>query len=56
MENKLVRGFVMTLVLIGFGAFTVPSKSASAQEVSATTSFDGLPLCWPSDPTHCGMD
>ena len=57
METTLIRGFVLMLALTGFGAssFTPNStqSTASAQENVIT---GPVPLCAPSDPTHCGMD
>jgi len=56
MKNNIVRAFVMTLAIAGFGATTVSAHSASKAKLSATNKIvDPAPLCAPSDPSYCGL-
>jgi hypothetical protein len=53
MKSNIVRLFVLTLAVAGFGATTV---SAHAKAKLSTDAKDApMPLCAPSDPTHCGL-
>jgi hypothetical protein len=58
MKNTLVRAFVLSLAVAGFGAASVSSKALTSANVRMDTprSSPPAPLCLPSDPTHCGMD
>jgi len=59
MKSNLVRAFVITLAITGFGATTVSAHTAAAAskaKVSVTPKDMPPPLCLPSDPTACGMD
>jgi len=54
MKNNLIRAFVVTLALAGFGATTVSAHTAAKAKLSATTN-ESTPLCAPSDPSLCGL-
>jgi hypothetical protein len=63
MKTTFVRTIVMSLTFAGFAAPSLitktPAKTVSHVNVLATaSSFSGypLPLCAPSDPSHCGME
>jgi len=59
MKSNIVRTFVITLALTGFGATTVSAHTAAAAskaKVSTTAKDFPPPVCLPSDPTACGMD
>jgi hypothetical protein len=55
MKNNIVRAFVVTLALAGFGATTVSAHTAAKAKISATTQDLPSPVCAPSDPTYCGL-
>jgi hypothetical protein len=55
MKSNLVRAFVITLALTGFGATTVSAHTAAKAKVSAATNDTPPPVCLPSDPTACGL-
>ena len=56
MKNNIVRAFVMTLAIAGFGATTVSAHVASSKaKISATNKELSIPMCAPSDPTLCGL-
>jgi len=56
MKNNLVRVFVVTLALAGFGATTVSAHTAAkAKQLSTTTHDVAIPMCAPSDPSACGL-
>jgi len=56
MKNNIVRAFVVTLALAGFGATTVSAHTAAkAKQLSTTTQDQPFPSCAPSDPTACGL-
>jgi len=55
MKNNIVRLFVLTLAVAGFGATTVSAHSASKAQISATTQDLPMPMCAPSDPSLCGI-
>jgi len=55
MKNNIVRLFVLTLAVAGFGATTVSAHTASKAKISATTQDMPMPLCAPSDPSLCGI-
>lgn len=58
MKSTFVRVFVMTLAFAGFSASSYISK-APAKTISTASSFVSsgmpVPMCAPSDPSHCGM-
>jgi hypothetical protein len=56
MKNNIVRLFVVTLALAGFGATTVSAHTAKSKHIATTTSNGPAPMCLPSDPTYFGMD
>jgi hypothetical protein len=63
MKTTFVRTVVMALAFAGFVAPSLvtnaPAKTVSPAKVLASaSSFTGypVPLCVPSDPSHCGMD
>ncbi len=58
MKNIIIRSFVLTLAVAGFGAATVASHARTTTKASvAPLSVSGpQTLCAPSDPTHCGLD
>jgi len=55
MKNNIVRLFVLTLAVAGFGATTVSAHTASKAKISATTQDMPSPICAPSDPSLCGI-
>jgi len=55
MKNNIVRLFVLTLAVAGFGATTVSAHTASKAKISAATQDMPMPLCAPSDPSLCGI-
>lgn len=59
MKNNLVRLFVLTLTITGFGAVTVSAHARNTTKAAvAPLQIVGgsAGLCAPSDPSHCGMD
>jgi hypothetical protein len=56
MKSNLVRAFVITLALAGFGATTVSAHTASKAKSSTTAKEMPTPGCVPSDPSLCGLD
>jgi len=59
MKTTLVRLFVLTLAIAGFGATTVAAHDRTTVKASvAPLSVVGGTgtLCAPSDPSHCGLD
>jgi hypothetical protein len=54
----LIRAFVLCLVVTGFGAATVASHARNTTATANVTAPNSgiVPLCAPSDPTHCGLD
>jgi len=55
MKNNIVRAFVITLALTGFGATTVSAHTAAKAKISATNKDLPGPICVPSDPSICGI-
>jgi len=55
MKNNIVRAFVMTLAIAGFGATTVSAHVASKAKISTTNKEMSIPVCAPSDPSYCGL-
>jgi hypothetical protein len=57
MKNIIIRSFVLTLAIAGFGAATVASHArTTTASVTPLQSSGGQTLCAPSDPSHCGLD
>ena len=58
MKNTLVRVFVLSLVVTGFGSATVISRAAATKNVAKVNApkTGMIPGCVPSDPSKCGMD
>jgi hypothetical protein len=59
MKTTAIRLFVLSLAVAGFGASTITAHARSVAKASvAPVSVVGgsMPLCAPSDPSHCGMD
>jgi hypothetical protein len=58
MKNYIIRAFVLTLAVAGFGAATVASHARTTTKASVAPLgiVGSQSLCAPSDPTHCGMD
>lgn len=54
MKSNIIRLFVLTLAVAGFGATTV-SAHAKAHNLSTDNKDVSMPLCAPKDPTHCGL-
>ena len=55
MKNNIIRVFVVTLAIAGFGATTVSAHTAAKAKISATTQDLPTPNCAPSDPSLCGL-
>ena len=56
MKTTLVRLSVLAIAFAGFAASSVVSHSQSSNHTVASASFpSSMPLCAPSDPSHCGM-
>ncbi|MEO6923073.1 MAG: hypothetical protein ABI142_04555 [Bryocella sp.] len=53
MKNNLVRLFVLTLAVAGFGATTITAHAKAHNLTTSTPSSQ--PTCLPSDPTYCGL-
>jgi hypothetical protein len=59
MKNFTIRAFVLTLAIAGAVATSVSSAAISHKHttvVAMTDPTSPVPICAPSDPTHCGMD
>lgn len=59
MTNNIVRLFVLSLAVVGFGAASVSAHARTITKASvAPVSVVGgsQTLCAPSDPSHCGLD
>jgi hypothetical protein len=55
MKSNLVRAFVITLALAGFGATTVSAHTAAKAKASTTAKEMPIAGCAPSDPSYCGL-
>jgi hypothetical protein len=55
MKNNIVRLFVVTLALAGFGATTVSARTAFQNAKPTSSRIPSEPMCVPSDPSHCGL-
>ncbi len=57
MKNNLVRLFVLSLAVAGFGAASVSAhaRTTSKAQVAPMGVIGSQALCAPSDPSHCGM-
>jgi hypothetical protein len=59
MKSNLVRLFVLSLAVAGFGSASISAHARTTKKVSvAPVSVAGgsMPLCAPHDPSACGMD
>jgi hypothetical protein len=61
MKSLLIRVFVLSLAVVGFTASSISSQatttaSAKASHGTVLGVVGSVPLCAPSDPTHCGLD
>jgi hypothetical protein len=57
MKNNMIRLFVLSLAVAGFGASSVAAHARTMTKASvAPVSVAGQMLCAPSDPSHCGLD
>jgi len=54
MDTTLIRAFVIMLALTGFGASTVKATPNATGGGGITNT--PVPVCLPSDPSHCGID
>ena len=57
MKTILVRASILALAVTGFAASTVVSHSQKTQDQASLTSHKLVPtpLCWPTDPSCCGL-
>jgi hypothetical protein len=58
MKNNLVRLFVLSLAVAGFGSASISAHARTVTKASvAPVSVAGgsQTLCAPSDPSHCGL-
>jgi hypothetical protein len=55
MKNNIVRLFVVTLALAGFGATAVSARTAANHKLGSSAQKMSEPMCVPSDPSHCGL-
>ncbi len=58
MKSNIVRLFVLSLSVLGFGAATVSAHARATTKASvAPVSIVGTSqtLCAPSDPSNCGL-
>ncbi len=60
MKNSLVRIVVVALAIVGFSASSIASSHKTTKNAMATSNSPvvvaSVPVCLPSDPTHCGLD
>ena len=58
MKNNIVRLFVLSLTVVGFGAATASAhaRTTSKAQVAPLGVIGSTPLCAPSDPSACGLD
>jgi len=59
MKNIMIRAFVLSLAVTGFGAATVASHARTTTKASLVTPNTPAsipPLCLPSSGTYCGME
>jgi hypothetical protein len=58
MKNTIIRSFVLTLAITGFGAATIASHARTTTKAALTPlqSSGGQTLCAPKEPGHCGLD
>lgn len=60
MKNSLVRIFVVALAIVGFSASSIASSHKTVKNSEASSNsrviVASVPLCAPSDPTHCGLE
>jgi hypothetical protein len=56
MKNTMIRLFVLSLAVAGFGASSITAHARIAKTVSVPPTSAVMPLCAPSDPSHCGLD
>jgi hypothetical protein len=53
MKSNIIRLFVLTLAVAGFGATTVSAHAK--KHVSTDNKEVSMPLCPPNDPNACGL-
>ncbi len=58
MKNNLVRLFVLSLTVAGFGAASVSAhaRTTNKAQVAPMGIMGSQSLCPPSNPAGCGMD
>jgi hypothetical protein len=60
MKNSLVRIVVVALAIVGFSASSIASSHKTVKTAEASSNsrviVASVPLCLPSDPTHCGLE
>ena len=56
MKTTLIRAFVLTLALAGFGASTAYSHASQTVQVKANSNVVPPPVCPLNDPDDCGLD
>jgi hypothetical protein len=58
MKNNIVRLFVLSLTVAGFGAASVAAhaRTTTKAQVAPLGVIGSQGLCAPSDPSACGMD
>ena len=58
MKNNLIRLFVLSLTVAGFGAASVSAHARTTNKAAVAPSgvMGSTPLCAPWGPNTCGMD
>jgi hypothetical protein len=58
MKNNIVRLFVLSLTVAGFGAVSISAhaRTTSKAQVAPLGVIGSQGLCGPNDPNGCGMD
>ena len=58
MASTFIRAFALMLALTGFSATTYSGNAGGAQTMDdgGPVTSSPIPVCAPSDPSHCGMD
>ena len=57
MKTTLIRAFVLTLAVTGFGASAIAAGNHAKVSAAKSQERGGpVAMCLPHDPTHCGMD
>ena len=56
MKMNIARAFVLTLAFVGFTATSFSARAtASTPQVKVQVAGGPIGMCWPGDPTFCGM-